>query len=82
MKNRRGQEGQFVIEAILLMSITVAVFVVLTKLIRDQKIATKMVTGPWSKIAGMTEFGVWAQPDAASKKKHPNSYNRFFTPKE
>lgn len=82
MKRRRGQEGQFVIEALLLMCITVAIFVALTKSLKDAKIATKLVTGPWSKIAGMTEMGVWQEPDGQSRKKHPNSFNRFFTPKE
>lgn len=77
LKNRRGQ---FVVEGILLSVVLVGVLMLLTKKIREEKVVAKMVTGPWTKVAGMTESGVWGAADATTRKKHPNNYSRFFTP--
>lgn len=79
LKNRRGQ---FVVEGILLSVILVGVLMLLTKKIREGKVVTKMVTGPWTKVAGMTENGVWDEAGPAARKKHPNNFSRFFTPRD
>ncbi|MBX2987978.1 MAG: hypothetical protein KF802_08770 [Bdellovibrionaceae bacterium] len=78
----RNRRGQFVIEGILLMVVMLGVFIVTTRLIRENEVATRMVTGPWSKVAGMTENGVWSEANNATRRKHPNNFERFFTSKE
>lgn len=79
-KDRRGQEGQFLIEGILLMTVMIMVVVLLTRLIKDSELATGLITKPWSKVAGMMETGTWNEIDDTARKKHPNTYDRFFTP--
>ncbi len=78
----RNQRGQFIVEGILLMVVLLGVLTLMTTKIRELGVVTKMVTGPWAKIAGMTENGVWAEPSDASRKQHPNTYNRIFTPED
>lgn len=82
MKNRRGQEGQFLIEGILLLTVMVMVAVSLSRLIKDNELISGLVTKPWGKVAGMAETGTWSEPDDANRKKHPNNFNRFFTPSD
>lgn len=76
----RNQRGQFVIEGLLLMVVLLSVFVFLSGKIKESGIVSQMVTGPWSKIAGMTETGTWQEAGPAARESHPNSYNRIFTP--
>lgn len=81
MKSRlHNQRGQFMIEAILLMSLLVFGFVALTRSLRESNIIPNIVTESWDKVAGMSEVGVWEAPTSAAKKKHPNTFNRFYTP--
>lgn len=75
----RNQQGQFVIEGILLMVLMVALTIALTTKVRETGLVTRMVTGPWAKIAGMTENGVWEEPGPAARAAHPNSFDRVFT---
>lgn len=78
----RNQRGQFVVEGILLMVVLLGAMTFLTAKIRETGVVAQMVTGPWEKIAGMTENGVWAAPSDMTRKQHPNTYNRIFTPEE
>ncbi|MBX3041942.1 MAG: hypothetical protein KF789_14645 [Bdellovibrionaceae bacterium] len=78
----RNQHGQFVVEGILLMVVLLGAMTLMTTKIRELGLVSKLVTGPWDKIAGMTENGVWAAPSDASRKQHPNTYNRIFTPED
>lgn len=78
LKDRRGQ---LMIEAILLMVLLVGLLTVITRYLRDNNTIPNLVSEPWGQIAGMTEFGNWEPPNNSNKKKHPNTFNRFFTPK-
>lgn len=71
--------GQFVIEGILLMIVTVSVLIAGTRYVQEQKWMSKLVSGPWSLIAGMIESGVWEDPSAA-KAEHPNQIKRHRSP--
>lgn len=83
MKTSKGRlddsRGQFVIEGILLMIVSVSVLIAGTRYVRDQKWMSKIVSGPWSMVAGMIESGVWADP-ATAKAQHPNQIGRHRTP--
>lgn len=76
MKNAvRNQRGQFVIETVLIMLITVGAFMAGVNQLRESKMLAKLVGGPWSRVSGMIESGVWMDP-AAAKQKHPNQIDR------
>lgn len=75
----RNQKGQFLIEGLLLLIILMGVFVMFSQWVQETKQMSKLISGPWDKLAGMTENGVWEEPEA-SRKKHPNTYRRFYTP--
>ena len=77
LHNRRGQ---FVIEAILLMVVLLGISMQIARYVKDNQLVSGMVTGPWAKVAGMAEFGVWHAPNAEGQKMHPNNFNRLYTP--
>lgn len=68
------------IEAVMLIVVLISFSMVIIRSIRETGVASKMVTEPWKKVAGMAEFGVWAEANDANRKKHPNTYDRFYTP--
>lgn len=72
IKNNRGQ---FAIEAVLLMIATVGIFMAGTNALRESKFLAKTISGPWEKVSGMLEAGVWEAP-AAARKQHPNQIDR------
>ena len=74
----RNSKGQFAIEAVLLMVITVGLFAAATTQLREKQILAKLIEGPWKKVAGMIETGVWEDPKT-SQSKHPNQANRGVT---
>lgn len=79
MKSVRNQKGQFLVEAVLLMIILVGVFVAGINVLRDSKMLSKLISGPWSQVSGMIESGVWMDP-AAARQKHPNQIDRSLAP--
>ncbi|WP_253696544.1 hypothetical protein ACLWBD_00610 [Bdellovibrio sp. HCB117] len=74
----RNRKGQFVIEAVLLMVVGVSFFIWGTNQLREQKILAKLIGGPWEKVSGMIESGVWETPDKA-RANHPNQIDRSLT---
>ncbi|MFZ4403609.1 MAG: hypothetical protein ACOYOK_05850 [Pseudobdellovibrionaceae bacterium] len=74
-KTYANKSGQFVIEGILLMTVTVSLLIFASRQVRDQQMIAKLVGTPWGKLSGMIEAGVWDAPSAA-RKKHPNQINR------
>jgi hypothetical protein len=80
MKKRlTNEKGQMTVEAVLLLVIFVAVFTVVHKAISKQEWLNKIVSGPWSYVAGMIENGVW-MPAENSKTYHPNGFGRRASP--
>jgi hypothetical protein len=77
----KGQSGQFVIEYVLLLTVTIAVFAAVTQQLKTNLTLSKLVSDPWEKVAGMAESGSW-NPPADARTKHPNNFDRFYTPKE
>lgn len=74
----RNNKGQFVIEAVLMMTVTIGFFLWGTNELRERKVLAKLVEGPWSRVAGMLEAGVWEKPEEA-RKLHPNQFRRSLT---
>lgn len=75
-----NNKGQFVIETVLMMIVTIGFFLWGTNQLREGKFLAKMIGGPWQKVSGMIESGVWEAPDTA-RKQHPNQINRSITVK-
>ncbi|MBV2168187.1 MAG: hypothetical protein KUL82_05715 [Bdellovibrio sp.] len=73
-----NNKGQFVIETVLMMVVTIGFFLWGTNQLREGKFLAKMIGGPWQKVAGMIEAGVWETPDKA-RKLHPNQIERSVT---
>ncbi|KYG66833.1 hypothetical protein AZI86_07300 [Bdellovibrio bacteriovorus] len=73
-----NNRGQFLIETVLLMVLTIGLFIGASNFLREKKILSKMIGGPWEKVSGMIEAGVWASPDQA-RTKHPNQIKRSLT---
>ena len=78
MKCLKNSKGQFVVEAVLLMTVAIGLFIFATAQLREGKYLAKLVGSPWQKISGMIEAGVWDTPDKA-RAHHPNQANRSNT---
>jgi hypothetical protein len=74
----RNRRGQFVIEAVLLMVLSVGLLMGGLKLLRDAKVVSNLVDGPWERVAGMIESGSWQEPAAAAA-LHPNQRSRSLS---
>lgn len=73
-----NQRGQFTIEAILLMSAMVTMALFLGRQIRETRLASTLVEGPWQPVRGMIENGVWQNP-RTGKLAHPSIKARHAT---
>ncbi|MGZ3774195.1 MAG: hypothetical protein ACXVCY_11665 [Pseudobdellovibrionaceae bacterium] len=73
-----NNKGQFVIEAVLLMTVTMFLLTWGTKKLRDDKFLANLISGPWEKVSGMIEAGVWESPTKA-RPLHPNQIARSVT---
>ncbi|MEK6772656.1 MAG: hypothetical protein AABY64_01840 [Bdellovibrionota bacterium] len=75
-----NQKGQFVIEAILLMVLSLGLLMAGTRYLREKKAVQAVVQGPWSRVATMTESGIWAPNTPQQIRRHPNTaQNRGVT---
>ena len=81
----KNNKGQFAIEAILLMSVTVGLFIFFTKTIKEKQLISNLFSRPINSIKNMTTFGTWKENCTgfgSSKSKqtlancHPNSITR------
>ncbi|MFS4459028.1 hypothetical protein [Bdellovibrio sp. HCB2-146] len=72
MKDRRGQ---FLIETVLMMIVTIGLFTWGMGQLREGKFLAKLISGPWEKVAVMIETGVW-ETRTVGATKHPNTFNR------
>lgn len=74
----RNERGQFVIEAVLLMVVSVSFLLFGLRYLKENKTMGTLVSGPWEKTAGMIESGVW-KPAPEAAKKHPNQIERSLS---
>jgi hypothetical protein len=76
------QKGQVIIEAILLIVIIMGLWVFLAKTFNSSQYMKKLMQdGPWPRLSGMIESGVWETPSKA-KSFHPNNLDRGASKKE
>lgn len=77
----KNSKGQFVVEAVLLMTLAIALLLTGLRILRERNTLSQIVQEPWGKTAGMVENGAWITRDQ-SLQRHPNNYNRAYTPKD
>ncbi len=75
MRTLNNRKGQFVIETVLMMVITVGFFIWGMGQLKESKFLSKLISGPWEKVAGMIESGNW-ETRAVAQTKHPNTIDR------
>jgi hypothetical protein len=73
-----NQQGQQVLEAILLMTVFLAMAMAMSQAFQKKQLLANMLSGPWDSVRGLTESGVWA-PSAAARANHPNHIKRRNT---
>jgi hypothetical protein len=73
-----NKKGQAIIESILILTALLGVSTLTAKFFKDQEVFAQIVTGPWLKIAGMLQNGVW-MPPADGMEFHPNARARHVT---
>lgn len=74
----RNNKGQFLIETVLLMVLTLGLFMASANFLREKKVLAKLIASPWEKASGMIEAGIWDKPEQA-RTKHPNQIKRSLT---
>ena len=68
--HKKSQNGQLIIEAMLLMLLFVGVATLIQRQMREKNIISAMVAGPWEQISGMMSNGVW-KPESKGRELHP-----------
>lgn len=81
MKRLQNQNGQILVEMILILALGVGLSSLAVKLLRDNQFAQNLVVRPWATLSGMIECGTW---DGCKAGYHPASGNRIlsFKPNE
>lgn len=76
----RGQSGQMLVESLLLMTLLFGVTSFFYRTMQNRQVLASLVEKPWSRLAGMTESGVWEEP-AQARASHPNQKSRMLSSK-
>lgn len=69
----KNQQGQFLVESVLLVILSLSLLLFATKQIREKKLIAHMIEEPWSRVTTMVESGVWASNTKNNISKHPNT---------
>lgn len=71
----KEQSGQMIVESILLMTIMVGFAYFITSYFRSNDIIARLVSSPWTNLAGVIQNGTWAPPEQ-NMTTHPNDMDR------
>jgi hypothetical protein len=72
-RNRSSQKGQLAIEGVLILVLLLSLSIFASRYIRDQNLMGKIISEPWSQIAGMMATGNWqAAQSALDENLHPH----------
>ncbi len=74
----RNERGQFLIEAVLLMVLSIGLLTVGLRVLRDGNMLSNLISGPWQRVSGMIESGVW-EPANKAAARHPNQSSRLLS---
>lgn len=84
---KNNNKGQFAIEAVLLMTVLVGAFLVVTSEVKKRGLLSKFVEKPVTRLGTMSGYGTWQSEcvgQGSSKKQtlgkcHPNSIHRSLS---
>ncbi len=76
--NMQNQKGQLLVEAVLLMVVMIGLTVFINQQLQERRFFQTLVTGPWTRLQGMVECGVW-QPCRGQADLHPNTRARHIS---
>ena len=84
---KENNKGQIAIESVLLMTVLLSAFFLVSKTIREKQLVSKMVAGPMTNVKAMTGYGTWkadgctapGQSRQTIGKCHPNSIARSLS---
>lgn len=74
----KNQQGQSVVEAVLIMVALFGFVTVVSQGLRQNEIIATLVSGPWQNLSGLIQNGAWAPPHQ-SMHLHPNNHRRHIT---
>ena len=80
MKILKNQQGQSIVEAVLLMVVLVGVATLVTTQLKENEVASKLVSTPWEKLDNMIRYGTWEVDRDAALSNHPNQNRKHSTP--
>lgn len=73
-----NNKGQMAVEMTLLTLVGVGmIFMAIQVIKRDESVAAQFILGPWKKISGMMESGVWEEAEPA-RQLHPGHFKRMY----
>lgn len=72
----KSEKGQVSVETILLISLSVALFLVVSSKFRENQLFAQVLSKPWTNISSMIQNGVWAP-----KQMHPAHRSRWISVK-
>lgn len=76
--NMRNSRGQMILEAVLLMTIFLAITAAIAASLKKNEAVTRLVQGPWQNLSGLLQNGVW-QPPKTSQPMHPSVHSRHIS---
>ena len=77
-KMSKNQNGQMILEMILIMAALFIATVLLSQQMKSNGYVSSLVQGPWKRLAGMIESGSWAEAKDA-RALHPNHRTRHVS---
>ncbi len=78
LKNNKGQSA---VEAVLLLAVIVSLTVLVAREFKENEIVAGLVSGPWKRLDGMIQNGVWEPADTGNE-KHPGRLDRHISTKD
>jgi hypothetical protein len=75
--NLASQGGQMIVEAILIITLTLAITFMVAKYFKDEEVFKSLIQGPWQALAGLLQNGVWGPP-AKTNASHPTGHFRHI----
>jgi hypothetical protein len=73
----KNQRGQAITEAVLILVLLFGFTTAVVSYFKSEEVLQKIVTGPFTYLAGMLQNGVWLPPDKGAP-SHPTSHSRHI----
>jgi hypothetical protein len=78
---RSNMRGQALLETVLLMSVVIATWVGVSKILRERGVFQEIFGNPWARLSSTIELGIPISSNAALRQLHPTGRDRHQTRK-